>query len=73
MRDHALKYIEGTHSNEFNANDYHIGFHIPLACMIPHLHLHMMIGKISFRGNIEFNRFLFNPIDLVIQNLEAKP
>lgn len=36
-----------------------MGFHIPKMTMIKHLYLHLLVGNLSMRGNIEFNRFFY--------------
>ena len=69
MKEVALEFIGKNHTIERAADYFHLGFHIPAATMIKHLHLHLLVGNLTLRGNIEFNRWLFNPIDNVIAQI----
>ena len=70
MKKVALDFIQQTHNIEFAADQYYLGFHVPKATMVKHVHMHMLVGKLTMRGNIEFNRFLFSSVDYVIDHLK---
>ena len=69
MREIALNYIKVNYEEEYKAGNYHLGFHVPWATMIHHLHMHILVGHLTIRGNIEFNRFLYRSVDTVIESL----
>ncbi|TNV75972.1 hypothetical protein FGO68_gene5202 [Halteria grandinella] len=72
MQVEALNFLDKEFNEEYRSNDFYLGFHIPQIVMMPHLHMHILIGKLNFRGNIEFSRLIFSSIEWVMGRLEAE-
>ena len=66
MRSESLRFLAYNHSADFNLDNFHLGFHTPKATIIKHLHLHILVGDLSTRGNIEFCNLLFDPLDSIL-------
>ena len=69
MMEKSKEFISTEHSVEFENGDYYLGFHVPWATMVPHLHLHILVGPLTLMGKLLFNRYMYQPLSAEIIKL----